>query len=82
VLNPARPGAAPRPFQRMQVYFDGRFVDTSLYRHADLPAGAVVEGAAIIEESGTTTVLFEGWSAAMDDAGNLRLYTSKEEKPQ
>ncbi len=82
LLNPARPGAAPRPFRRMQVYFDGRFVDTPLYRHAELPADAVVEGAAIIEESGTTTVLFEGWSAAMDQAGNLRLYTRNQEKPQ
>jgi N-methylhydantoinase A len=73
VLSPARSGAAARAFARVPVYFDGGFTDTPLYRHGDLPAHARIAGPAIIEESGATTVVFAGWDATLDAAGNLRL---------
>jgi len=73
VMSPARAGAGARPFERLPVYFDGRLSDTPIYRHEDLPAEACIVGPAIIEERGTTTVVFAGWTAALDSAGNLRM---------
>jgi N-methylhydantoinase A len=80
VRAPARGSASPRPFDRQPVYFDGRSVDTPLYRCEDLSADARVDGPAILEERGTTTVVFDGWSATMDGAGNLRMRAGKEKR--
>ena len=66
----ARPGD---PSGRRPAWFGGGFVDAPFYRRTRLPAGARLEGPAIIEESGSTTVVPPGARGAVDPAGNLVL---------
>jgi N-methylhydantoinase A len=47
------------------------FVATPTYWRADLRAGAVVAGPAIIEEYGSTVPLHPGFTATVDSLGNL-----------
>ena len=47
-----------------------------MFERDRLPARARVDGPAIVEEFGATTVVFPGWRASMDDAGNLLLMRS------
>ena len=61
------------PVGRRPAWFGDGFVDAPFYRRARLPAGARLEGPAIIEEDGSTTVVPPGARAAVDPAGNLVL---------
>jgi N-methylhydantoinase A len=54
-----------------QVYFDGSFHPAPIYDRASLPPGFGVEGPAVIEEFGSTTVVFPGQSLAADSHGIL-----------
>ena len=78
-LRPPRreaPAATRReagPFGHRPAFFGDGFVDTPFYRRALLPAGARLEGPAIIEEPGSTTVVPPGTRAGLDAAGNLVL---------
>ncbi len=65
-----RPG---EPVGRRPAWFGGSFVDAPFYRRARLPAGARLEGPAIVEENGSTTVVPPGARGAVDPAGNLVL---------
>jgi N-methylhydantoinase A len=49
------------------------FGPTGIHRGADLKPGHLVQGPAIIEESFTTIVVYPGWSARVDDAGDYEL---------
>ncbi|HMJ96630.1 MAG TPA: hydantoinase/oxoprolinase family protein [Thermoleophilaceae bacterium] len=49
----------------------GAHAEASVWRYADLEAGAVVEGPAVIEQVESTTVLFTGDRADIDDLGNI-----------
>jgi N-methylhydantoinase A len=62
----ARTGSRP-------VFFDGAFVETPVYDRARLGAGDQLEGPAIVEEQGSTTVVFPTLAARVDDFGNLIL---------
>ena len=42
------------------VYFDGAFRDTPIYDRGALLPGARVDGPAVVEEFGSTTVVFPG----------------------
>ncbi len=54
------------------VYLSGTAaVSTPVYRRDALEAGAVVSGPAIVQELGTTTVLFEGDVGTVADSGEL-----------
>jgi N-methylhydantoinase A len=55
---------------RRQVYFGG-FVETPVYWRDHLPADAVVEGPAIIEQMDTTIVIEPGDVARQDADGNI-----------
>lgn len=55
------------------IYFDGKVYDTPVYRRPLLPEGAVVHGPAIVEETGSTTVIPPGWECRVDHIGNLLL---------
>lgn len=59
-----------------RVYFQDGFVSCPVYQRERLPARAVFDGPAIVEEFGATTVLFPGWRAALDPWGNLLLERS------
>ncbi len=49
------------------------YKETSVYRGADLKPGSEVPGPAIIEETFTTIVVYPGWKAQLDDAGDYLL---------
>lgn len=52
-----------------QVYFDGGYRDTPVYDRGRLPAGTRIEGPSIVEEFGSTTVIFPGQHATVDAHG-------------
>ncbi|MEU6414958.1 hydantoinase/oxoprolinase family protein [Microbispora sp. NPDC046933] len=60
----------PSPVATRDVYFE-RWGRTVIYRRADLGAGAVVRGPAVVEEYGSTLPVHPGFTATMDDYGNL-----------
>ena len=77
LTKPALPkigkGAPPKPSSR-PVYFTGDgFVETKVFSRPSLKAGNRVDGPALIEEYGSTTVVPPGASATVDDYGNLRI---------
>lgn len=49
------------------------YVDTPIYAGADLVPGNRVKGPAVIAESFTTIVVYPGWTALVDDAGDYEL---------
>ena len=58
------------------VYFaessgDKGVIQTPVYDRSKLPAGAVFNGPAIIEEPDCTTVIHPSWTVTVDDFGNL-----------
>jgi N-methylhydantoinase A len=66
--------AAARRGER-PVYFGeaGGFLDTAIYERSALPAGAVLEGPAIVEQMDSTVVVPPDWRAEVDDYGNIVL---------
>jgi N-methylhydantoinase A len=63
-VTPARKAMRP-------VYFDDSFHDTVVYDRASLPPGFRLEGPAVIEEFGSTTVVFPGQHVEVDPHGIL-----------
>jgi N-methylhydantoinase A len=63
-------GALPQPATR-PVYFDGAHRDTPVFARASLAAGSTLDGPAIIEEFGSTTVVFPGQRLTVDPHGIL-----------
>jgi N-methylhydantoinase A len=59
--------------ERRPVYFDGAFVETPVYARARLQPGDCLEGPAIVEEFGSTTVVLPTLCATVDDYANLLL---------
>jgi len=55
------------------VYFDTRFVDTPIYDRGRLQPGDYLDGPAIVEEFGSTTVVFPRLTMRVDAYGNLLL---------
>jgi N-methylhydantoinase A len=68
--RPATAGTA-RPSDTRPAYFDGRYLDTPIYDRDSLTRGMRVEGPAIVEEYGSTTVIQPEQCAVMDRFGNL-----------
>jgi N-methylhydantoinase A len=62
----AKPCCGTRP-----AYFSGAFRDTPIYERVSLPAGFRLDGPAIIEEFGSTTVVFPGQWLKVDEHGIL-----------
>jgi len=63
-------GAKPRCGNR-PVYFGGAFRDTPIYDRSILPAGFRLDGPAVVEEFGSTTVVFPGQWLEVDERGIL-----------
>jgi N-methylhydantoinase A len=63
-------GTPPQPISR-PVYFDGRFRDTLVFARSSLGAGFTLDGPAIVEEFGSTTVAFPGQQLTVDPHGIL-----------
>jgi N-methylhydantoinase A len=63
-LEDARLGVRP-------VWFDGGWVEATIWDRLALPVGAVVHGPAILEQGDATTVIDPGLTARVDAFGNL-----------
>jgi N-methylhydantoinase A len=68
----AKPSQAV-PSGRRRANLGRGFADTAIYRGPDLRPGDVVEAPGIIEETFTTIVVYPGWVARVDDAGDYQL---------
>ena len=64
-------GSAPLPKSIRKVYFGSAFRDTPIYDRATLPPGHGLSGPAVIEEFGSTTVVFPSQRVAVDAQGIL-----------
>jgi N-methylhydantoinase A len=62
---------AEPPHGTRKVYFGGSFHDTPIYDRTALAAGFCLEGPAVVEEFGSTTVIFPGQSLEIDERGIL-----------
>jgi N-methylhydantoinase A len=65
--------STPAPAKTRRANLGQGFKDTPVYLGADLAPGAEVPSPAIIEESFTTIVVYPGWKARVDDAGDYEL---------
>ncbi len=68
--------ATPRPdayLRKRDVYFNGEFVATPVVQRDRLVLNETIKGPAVIEESGSTTVLPPGWKAVVLAHGELML---------
>ena len=61
----------PTPKGKRPVYFGTAFQDTPIFDRATLPAGFRLEGPAVVEEFGSTTVIFPGQRLEVDPHGIL-----------
>jgi N-methylhydantoinase A len=69
--------AKPSPKGMRQVYFDGAFRETAIYDRADLPPGFTLGGPAVVEEFGSTTVVFPRQTLSVDPHGILIVGVAK-----
>jgi len=67
--TPPKPGGRP-------VYFDGKFRETPVFERASLGPGFTLDGPAIVEEFGSTTVVFPGQHLRVDPHGILIIGTA------
>jgi N-methylhydantoinase A len=54
-----------------RVWFDGGFRETSIWSRLALPAGATIQGPAILEQGDATTVIEPGHAGRVDKLGNV-----------
>jgi N-methylhydantoinase A len=59
------------PQEERSVWFGDGWVNAPIYQREKLTQSAEMAGPAIIQEFGSTTVVFPNWSARIDVAGNL-----------
>jgi N-methylhydantoinase A len=69
-LNGAASAEAPKAHAQRRVHFE-EWMDTPIFRRADLKSGMSVTGPAIIEQSDTTTVVEPGMTLRVDRFHNL-----------
>ncbi|WP_308434421.1 hydantoinase/oxoprolinase family protein, partial [Streptomyces anandii] len=74
-LAPYRPARAGHPAapETVPLHTGGAWHDVPLHRREDLPPGATLTGPAIVTEASATTVVDDGWRAAVVDDGHLIL---------
>jgi N-methylhydantoinase A len=70
---PASGSAAAARVGERAVWFGQAPTSTPVYARAGLPAGATLDGPALVEEPGTTTVVPRGFGLRVDAHGNLIL---------
>lgn len=79
--KPAWPRVEPAPApatSTRRITLDGDRVDVTVVRREECGLGPVLEGPALIEETRSITFVPRGWSAAIDELGNLRLKRAPE----
>lgn len=73
VTLPQAAATTPQPAARREVWHGGGRIPVDVFARADIGAGAIVNGPAVIEQPDTTTFLLPGWQAQADALGTLRL---------
>lgn len=63
----------PPPAKHRRANLGQGFADTPIFLGSDLGPGSTIAGPAIIEETFTTIVVYPGWTARVDDAGDYEL---------
>lgn len=76
---PLNPGDLPEAIAHRQVFFDGQWHDTPLYRREQLPAYARLTGPLILEQLDSTTVVGPGQTCRHDEHGFLHIGPEEEE---
>ncbi|HEX4407442.1 MAG TPA: hydantoinase/oxoprolinase family protein [Xanthobacteraceae bacterium] len=71
-------GTDAKPRGTRRVYFGGSFRDTPIYDRAALPAGFSFDGPAVVEEFGSTTVVFPGQRLDVDPHGIMVVRRTKQ----
>lgn len=66
-------GAAPKADRHRRANFGQGFSEVPIYLGSGLTPGMEVPSPAIIEETFTTIVVYPGWKAQVDDAGDYQL---------
>jgi N-methylhydantoinase A len=66
-------GRPPSPAKSRRANLGKGFADTPVYLGRDLEPGMEVPSPSIIEETFTTIVVYPGWKAQVDDAGDYQL---------
>jgi N-methylhydantoinase A len=56
---------------KRRVYFSGAWHDTSIWSRRDLPAGAVIEAPAVLEQPDATIFIDTGLRGRVDELGNV-----------
>jgi len=64
-------GSQPEPASRHKMY--GFDQPVNIFERKSLRRNSLIEGPALITETVATTLINEGWSAAVDDVGNILL---------
>jgi N-methylhydantoinase A len=67
------PVASATPAKSRRANLGQGFADTPVFNGAKLAAGTEIPAPAIIEETFTTIVVYPGWKARVDDAGDYEL---------
>jgi N-methylhydantoinase A len=70
LFNFSSKGASGKGSTR-EVYFDGKWLQSTLYSHRDLSVGSAVSGPGIVEYEDSIAVLPPGCKGVVDDHGNL-----------
>jgi N-methylhydantoinase A len=63
------------------VWFGGAFRDTPIYPRADLGPGLRLDGPLVVEEFGSTTVVFPGQTLLVDPHGIMLVRRAGEAAP-
>jgi N-methylhydantoinase A len=63
-----------------RVFFDGAWRDTPIFDRAELGAGARIDGPAVVEEFGSTTVVFPQQYLTVDPHGILIVRSTRRPK--
>ncbi|TCM19932.1 N-methylhydantoinase A [Novosphingobium sp. PhB165] len=66
-------GAIPKPDRHRRANLGQGFADIPIYRGSDLAPGTEIPSPAIVEETFTTIVVYPGWTAQVDAAGDYQL---------
>ncbi|MGQ4448633.1 hydantoinase B/oxoprolinase family protein [Streptomyces griseus] len=75
--NASPDNAPPGPADTVDLYAEGRWQRSRLYRRADLRPADTVTGPAIVAEDDATTVVDAGWQAEAASTGHLVLTRSR-----
>lgn len=64
-------GDEPKNISNRNILIKGAEYNANIFNRADLKAGSIVKGPAIIEQDDTTTLILPGWTGRCDFSGNL-----------